>query len=100
VSTAGWFTVLRPTGWFSAVSRLPGGFRYLIKGRAVPEWLEKPSGSGAPNAANSGSSVATPSVQILQTATRERGVAGFAVIALAAAAVTLGMLWWIIRGGR
>ena len=29
VAANGFFTVLRPTGWFSAVP-LPGGFRYLV----------------------------------------------------------------------
>ncbi|MGA3130050.1 MAG: hypothetical protein ABSD59_04570 [Terracidiphilus sp.] len=35
VAQAGYFNVLRPTRWFSAV-RLPGGFRYRLKG-AEPE---------------------------------------------------------------
>jgi hypothetical protein len=35
VARAGYFDVLRPSGWFSAL-RLPGGFRYRIKG-AGPE---------------------------------------------------------------
>jgi hypothetical protein len=39
VTSNGYFTVLKPTGWFSTV-RLPGGFRYLVgqsKGTTSPQ---------------------------------------------------------------
>jgi hypothetical protein len=36
VTVAGSYSVLKPRGWFSAL-RLPGGFRYRIKGAAGPE---------------------------------------------------------------
>ena len=45
VTQAGFFTVLRSTGWFPALSRLPGGYRYLVKGPVTPDVLVKPEGA-------------------------------------------------------
>lgn len=50
VAQAGYFTVLRSSGFFSALGRLPGGYRYLVKGPATPDVLLMPEGmrSAAP----------------------------------------------------
>jgi hypothetical protein len=45
VTANGFFTILKPTGWFATV-RLPGGFRYLVgqsKGIASPQAHESPT---------------------------------------------------------
>jgi len=47
VAQAGYFTVLRSTGAFSALSRLPAGYRHVVKGPATPDVLVKPGGATA-----------------------------------------------------
>jgi hypothetical protein len=51
VTPAGFFTVLKPTGWFSATSRLSAGFRYLIgpsEQAAAPHVVETPAAAPVP----------------------------------------------------
>jgi len=95
IAQAGYFTVLRSSGWFSTL-RLPGGFRYLIKGPPTPAWLEKFGGTKASPEQQSPAGVpgAQASLQFGTPKTRDRSLARMAVIALAGAAITLGLLWW------
>ena len=96
VAQAGYFTVLRSSGWFSTL-RLPGGFRYLIKGPPTPVWLEKDGGAKASpeEQSRAGGPEAQASLQFGMPKTRDLSLARMALIALAAAAITLGLLWWI-----
>ena len=113
VTANGYFTVLRPTGWFSTL-RLPGGFRYLTgqsKGITTPETHENPTGtmtaaplSGlrfapgqkAPYQADSQKTELT--LQFVSLGAQDRRVMWPALAVLAAIAITLFMLWWIMSG--
>jgi hypothetical protein len=77
VGRAGWFTVLQPNPWFPA-SRQLGVSRHRRFPSAEP---------------NSVTEIRTP--QILMPATKDHQVLRPALIVLAAAMVTSGMLWWI-----
>ena len=89
VAPNGFFTILKPTGWFSALP-LPGGFRYL-KGkskRAVsPPAYENPAGGHAAAMPLQFTSLSTPHPHLMR----------LAAIVVAAAAITFGLLWWIAR---
>jgi hypothetical protein len=79
IGTAGWFTVLKPNTWFPA-SRLPGRFHF----------------HGGPSAETT--AVAPPiSLRILYPATEHRRLVRSALVALAAAASTATLLWWIMH---
>jgi hypothetical protein len=103
VTSTGWFTVLRPTGWFSATSRLPAGFRYLIgasKQAAAPHVVDMPA--AAPARApeqealdRAATKDATISPQILAPSTHDHHLMRQALILLLAAAITCLLLWWI-----
>jgi hypothetical protein len=91
VAQNGYFTVLKPSGWFSA-ARLPDTFRYLFKGAPAPKPMIRPdaesSGPGLPP-------------QILPPSTREP-LLRIAFIILAAAAITalaLRLLFHVDRFG-
>ncbi len=86
VSTAGWFTVLRPNTWFPA-SRLPEKRRHF----AV-------QAKGAESAQESGRPAETPpTLRILELNTRDRQLTRPALVVLAALAVAWVLLWLIIR---
>jgi hypothetical protein len=52
VASAGYFTVLKPTGWFAA-SRLPGGFRYVGgQAKAIASPQDHKNSVGNPTAAH------------------------------------------------
>ena len=89
VAQAGYFTVLRSTGFFSALSRLPGGYRYVLKGPATPDVLVKPEGAGAavPESHNAGQDSA-PAFETLAPQASGLGVLRLALIALLAAGIT------------
>jgi hypothetical protein len=89
VAQAGFFTVLRSTGFFPALSRLPGGYRYVVKGPATPDLLVKPEGAGshAPETGAEGQETA-PTLQMLDQRTSGRGLLRMALIALVAAGLT------------
>jgi len=89
VAQAGYFTVLRSTGWFSALSRLPGGYRYVVKGPAKPDVLVKPAGATAeaPEKRADGQGTA-PIFQMVTPRASGRGLLRLAFIALAAAGLT------------
>jgi len=108
VTPNGLFSVLRPTGWFAA-SRLPGGFRYLVRESERATTLitpEKPAEmpAGAPGFAsesvpmqkapgNDGLQQATILSQSLEMNTPHHALMRLALIALAAAAITSAVLW-------
>jgi len=89
VAQAGFFTVLRSTGWFSSTLHLPGGYRYVAKGPATPECLQKPEGATAE--ATEKRDEAQESALTFQTVTPKTSGAGLlrvALIALVAAGIT------------
>lgn len=89
VSQAGFFTVLRSSGWFSTLNRLPGGYRYLLKGAATPDVLVKPEGASAETPEKRDGTLETaPSFQTLTSRTSGRGLLRLALIALVAAGLT------------
>ena len=89
VTQAGYFTVLRSTGWFSALNRLPGGYRYVVKGQAIPDVLVKPEGAVAKTAESqaAGQEIG-PAFQLLTPGASGRGWLRLAIIALVAAGIT------------
>ncbi len=113
VGTAGFFNVLRQNTWFPA-SRLPGSFSYLAgqsKGTEVEQALENPTENSTaappPEFASvpeqraldqAGSQETTIHLQIMEPGPTGRRLAQVGLIVLAAAAITLSMLWWLARG--
>ena len=85
VRTAGWFTVLKPDGWFPAF-RLRSRFRDR-RGQSV-------EATGA-NHADSRETAKPP--QIIIPTTKDRRVMRPALIVLTAMMVTSGLLWWIMH---
>jgi len=96
VAQAGYFTVLRSSGWFSALSRLPGGYRYVVKGPATPDLLVKPEGAkaGSEERNGAGGPGAWASLQFGMAKARDFYLARMVLIALAGLALTFGLLWW------
>jgi hypothetical protein len=89
VAQAGYFTVLRSTGFFSALSRLPGGYRYVVKGPATPAVLVKPVGAGTAAPENHGAAQeTTPAFETLSPQASGLGLLRLALIALVAAGIT------------
>ncbi len=89
VTQAGFFTVLRSAGWFSALSRLPGGYRYVVKGPATPDVLVKPEGAGAAAPKNGDEAQETaPTLQMSTPRTSGLGLLRLALIVLVAAGIT------------
>ncbi len=85
VTSNGYFTVLKPTGWFSTL-RLPGGSRYLAgpsKGTKIPQAHENPSENGA---------AAVP-LQFVSLGAQDRQLMRPALIVLAATAIAWILLW-------
>jgi hypothetical protein len=106
VTPNGYFTVLKSTGWFSAV-RLPGGFRYLVglsKGTAYSQALENPTASPPPELISvpvqksldhSGSLETAILSQSMIPSTQDHSLMRPVLIALAAIAISWILLWWI-----
>lgn len=103
VTPNGFFTVLRPSGWFSAAP-LPGGFRYLTtpsKKATAQEDAHStatvPPGSTpqrVQTALDHGGSPGTElPLQFTSLGTEHRQVLRPALIALAATAITFILLW-------
>lgn len=85
VRSAGWFTVLKPDGWFP-VFRLPARF------------VDRISQSGDRTAVNHADSHAQAnSPQIMMPTTEDRRVMRPVLIVLTAMIVTSGLLWWIMH---
>jgi hypothetical protein len=99
VTQAGYFTVLKSTGWFSAF-RLPGGFRYLIKGPPTPDCLQKPGGvTSAAGQDRRGGEGPQASVELAMPWARERRLLRMAWVAIAGVTITLGLIWWLWHAG-
>jgi len=110
VTPNGFFTILKPTGWFSAVP-LPGGFRYFVgqsKGTASPQAHENPTEN--PTTAPPPESTSVPErkaldhadsqetaipLQIVMPSTHDHHLMRPALIVLAATAITSILLCWI-----
>jgi hypothetical protein len=110
VTANGFFTILKPAGWFATV-RLPGGFRYLVgqsKGAASPRAHENPTEN--PTAAPPPESASVPERKALdhadsqESAIPSKGMIPSAhdhhlmrpaLIVLAATAIPLIFLWLI-----
>ena len=90
VAQAGYFSILRSTGWFSALSRLPGGYRYVVKGPATPDFLVRPEGLGVAATERRGAMAATaPAFQAVAPRASGRAAIRFALIAFVAAGITV-----------
>jgi len=107
VTPNGLFTILRPTGWFSTL-RLPGGFRYRV---GLSEESEFPWAYEDPTAVTPPESTFMPRQkalghadsqqtailsQTMQMSTHDNHLLRTTLIILAAAAITLTMLWWLL----
>jgi len=89
VAQAGYFTVLRSSGFFSALSHLPGGYRYVVKGPATPDVLVKPAGAGAAALEHHDAVQASaPAFETLTPQASGLGLLRLALIALVAAGIT------------
>jgi hypothetical protein len=91
-ASAGYFTVLKPTGLFAA-SRLPGAFRCL-RGQRM---RLSPQLNSAPKQKSSNHSdyeETTPRLQTIEPATHDHPLMRPALIVLGATAITSILLWW------
>jgi hypothetical protein len=96
VTPNGFFNILKPSGWFPA-SRLPGGFRYLIgySGKEPHRLAATPGQTGLDGSAGQQPTIA---LSLIEPSHDTHRLLRFLLIVLAAAAITLGMLWWISYG--
>ena len=85
VRTAGWFTVLKPDGWFPALHQ-HGRFH---------DRRSQSGGTAAADHADSREWMNSPQIMIPNTV--ERRVMRPALILLAAMMLTSGLLWWIMH---
>jgi hypothetical protein len=99
VQPAGFYTILKPTGWFAAL-RLPGGFRYLggqPKGPASQQAYENPTSFPKERIpGHAGSQEMTTRLQIMAPSTHDRGLMRPTLIFVGATMITLVLLWWIM----
>jgi hypothetical protein len=99
VSQAGYFTVLRSSGWFSTL-RLPGGFRYLLKGPPTPGCLQKPDGAPSAEGQNQfWGQRPQVSLQLAMPWAHEHRLLRMALIAVVGATITVGLIWWLWHAG-
>lgn len=93
VASAGYFTVLKPAGWFAA-SRLSGGFRYLggQPEETAPESTSAPK-QKAPYRASTEETA--PRLQTIERNTHDHPLMRPALVVLGATAITSVLLWWI-----
>jgi hypothetical protein len=90
VAPTGWFTVLRPSGWFAPWRQRAGSGKLAPQPRATAAPLRQaPDGSAGPK-------MDAP-LRFATVDAREQRLARAVLIALAAAAITLFLLWRIIR---
>jgi hypothetical protein len=111
VTPNGLFSILRPTGWFSAV-RLPGGFRYRVGLSEETEFsqvqenpTENPAAAPLPESTfvpeqnaleHAGSQKTAILSQSMIPSTHDYRLMRTALIVLAAAAITLIILLWLV----
>lgn len=91
VAPNGYFTVLKPSGWFAA-SRLPGGFRYLggeSRGPASASVQKRMAQDHV------GIRESTLRLQTLEASAQDHRLMRPALVVLGAAAITSLLLWWI-----
>ena len=96
VTPNGFFTVLKSAGWFPTF-HLPGGFRYLVGESGARRALLV--GAARQQAANqlTGTETAIRLRQIDEDSRGTRGLIRMASLALAGAALTFTLLWWIMH---
>lgn len=87
VGIAGYFTVLRPTRWFAASRLQQGDVHYHVDQSGAPE-------RKAPG--NTGSQEMAIPLHLVESGARDRRPMRLALIALAAAAITYALLWWMM----
>lgn len=92
VTPNGYFTVLKPAGWFAA-SRLPGGFRYLV-GQAGAKVSPRPA--SAARQITSGGSETTLRLEVMEPIAHDHPLMRPALIVVTAVAITSFLLWWIM----
>jgi hypothetical protein len=91
VASAGYFTVLKPTGWFAA-SRLPGGFRYVGgQAKAIASPQDHKNSVGNPTAAHQDGWTSVPE----EWSTQDHHLMRTTLVVLGATAITSILLWWI-----
>ena len=92
VASAGYFTVLKPTGLFAA-SRLPGAFRCLRgqRLRLSPQLNSVPKQKSSNQADYEET---TPRLQTIEAATHDHPLMRPTLIVLGATAITSILLWW------
>jgi hypothetical protein len=90
VAVNGYFTILKPAGWFSA-ARLPGTFRYLTgqtrQKKSEPDHLARAAYGRQ----------TTMQYAIIDSGYHAPGLVRSAFIVFAAAALTSILLWWIMH---
>jgi hypothetical protein len=103
VTPAGFFTVLKPSGWFSTTSRLPAGLHSLngpSKQAAAPHLAETPAATAVPASeqqaldhADAQKTISPP--QFLTPATHDHHLIRVALSVLFSAAFMYFLLWWV-----
>jgi hypothetical protein len=93
VAINGYFTVLKPAGWFAA-SRLPGGFRYLTGQSKENASISEPERKSLDHAY--GPETTLP-YAMMRSSDYDPGLIRTALIVLAAGALTSILLWWIMH---
>jgi hypothetical protein len=89
VAPVGWFTVLKPTGWFAPWRQRVDTRRLATQSRTAAALREKaPDHSAAQQ---------TTTLQFAEAGAQERRLARTMLIASVAAAITAFLLWRIIR---
>jgi hypothetical protein len=92
VAQAGYFTVTSPNRWFPA-SRLPGGFQDLTG----PPKAKSPTVRDQDPAHHSASHENLSQFELIGLRSQNYPLPRMALIGLAAAALTLAVLWWVTR---
>ena len=92
VSPNGFFTVLRPSVWFSA-SRLPGGFRYLL---GHNDSNRSPLSAATAGKITAGGQATTLRLEVIEPITHDHPLMRPALIVFTAAAITAFLLWCIM----
>jgi len=104
VTANGFFTVLRSTGWFPTF-RLPDGYRYAT-GKSVTDPLHPVDVVARLAVSNPAANAPAPgqtTIALQQIDSGQvdlRALLHTVLLALAAAALTFGLLWWIMHPGR
>jgi len=98
VGQAGMFTITSPNRWFSA-KRLPSGFQDLIglSKRTAARVVASPVASAPDRKTLDHVGIEEPSISLhtLESTTQDHRLVRMVLIALAAAALTFAVLWWM-----